>query len=838
MSTKKNAGVVTAYGAAVQAGYQGSYEDFCAAMKDLGVQVGYLENMSVTVTMLNPDQSPSASYSDGTLALNLPRGATGATGPQGPQGPQGETGPQGATGPQGETGPQGPTGPTGYPTDAQVQEAVGDWLEENVDPTTGYVLDRTLTQPNAAAPADLVGAQSEKIDEVLPDIGFTFPEYGSDWTGTDNSVTIKKTGNVFYFTGKHTGTNHYFSFLSDSFYVSSNNSPSGVSAGAYTLGNHLVFGRKYRVILKTLTSGKTPSLSYVAIRKYDNGSVTSVVEISAPSEGKGTMVSGEFIYDGSNLALTCQLGSAYNFNGYTLAVYILDITEENNLFVEIASDVYADNSKAIAITAKAAWTPVAFTFDAYEKYYFKNTASGNVGLRIGTSSTVSDDDLIITNSSGAGSVINFIPTKNYSYLFYIAPNATNGSFEIGHYVYEGTKVPAISFFTESALSSVDRESKYLTKIAFAGDSLIANDIGGSLPEAVDEGSGARPPRMEYNNVPRRFYDKVSWNKPTWRRLDHTDWTKSNFSELSYDWDGSSTEQLFKSTASGAYAEIVVPQGYEHFALVCRTASGKGKIDVTLNSGSVGTYTNPYYSATVETNSVVTDDVVPQNIARGLSQINTGVGSGAGNPLAIYTYFNLPSGQSNTLRFTANSSTEVDIWGGFYWTGNTCAVLNIGHGGHTTTDLKTHYVDELFPIDYDAVVFEIPEMNNLRLTLAQSEADIKYFFNNLIGKDVLFTSCNPLGLSIVHDENFYTTYSDPTQEQVNDLVRLMMFQAGKPFIDLFAYYTQKIVSRGGTLVGGQGGLWYTWDGQHGNEAGVKVWADCLWSELKNKPITIE
>lgn len=166
MSTKKNAGVVTAYGAAVQAGYQGSYEDFCAAMKDLGVQVGYLENMSVTVTMLNPDQSPSASYSDGTLALNLPRGATGATGPQGPQGPQGETGPQGATGPQGETGPQGPTGPTGYPTDAQVQEAVGDWLEENVDPTTGYVLDRTLTQPDAAAPADLVGAQSEKIEEV------------------------------------------------------------------------------------------------------------------------------------------------------------------------------------------------------------------------------------------------------------------------------------------------------------------------------------------------------------------------------------------------------------------------------------------------------------------------------------------------------------------------------------------------------------------------------------------------------------------------------------------------------------------------------------------------
>lgn len=145
MSTKKNAGVVTAYGSAVAGGYQGTYEDFCALMADLGVQVGYLENMTVTVTMLDPDQNPSASYGDGTFTLNIPRGATGATGPE---------------------GPQGPAGPTGYPTDAQVQEAVGEWLGENVDPTTGYVLDRTLTQPNAAAPADLVGAQSGKIDAV------------------------------------------------------------------------------------------------------------------------------------------------------------------------------------------------------------------------------------------------------------------------------------------------------------------------------------------------------------------------------------------------------------------------------------------------------------------------------------------------------------------------------------------------------------------------------------------------------------------------------------------------------------------------------------------------
>ena len=42
-------------------------------------------------------------------------------------------------------------------SDEQVTEAVDAWLEDNVDPETGYVLDSTLTMSNAAAPADKVG---------------------------------------------------------------------------------------------------------------------------------------------------------------------------------------------------------------------------------------------------------------------------------------------------------------------------------------------------------------------------------------------------------------------------------------------------------------------------------------------------------------------------------------------------------------------------------------------------------------------------------------------------------------------------------------------------------
>ena len=39
----------------------------------------------------------------------------------------------------------------------QIAETTAEWLEENVDPETGYVLDSSLTVDNAAANAKAVG---------------------------------------------------------------------------------------------------------------------------------------------------------------------------------------------------------------------------------------------------------------------------------------------------------------------------------------------------------------------------------------------------------------------------------------------------------------------------------------------------------------------------------------------------------------------------------------------------------------------------------------------------------------------------------------------------------
>jgi len=87
-----------------------------------------------------------------------PEGPSGPQGPRGEIGPQGPAGPTGPEGPAGPTGPEGPTGPQGNPADPTlVASAVDSYLGANITQETGYVLDRTLTMANAAAPADIVG---------------------------------------------------------------------------------------------------------------------------------------------------------------------------------------------------------------------------------------------------------------------------------------------------------------------------------------------------------------------------------------------------------------------------------------------------------------------------------------------------------------------------------------------------------------------------------------------------------------------------------------------------------------------------------------------------------
>lgn len=404
--------------------------------------------------------------------------------------------------------------------------------------------------------------------------------------------------------------------------------------------------------------------------------------------------------------------------------------------------------------------------------------------------------------------------------------------------------------TDNFIESINKKDKYLIKIAFCGDSLIANELGGDIPSDLDEGNTCRPMRLLYNNVPRRFYDKYCYNKPIFRRLDNSDWVKQGFSTFVEEDLFFGTQEVYhKAESSSAYSEITIPKGYEHFALIYRTKSGNGKINITINGERPSTinYENPIISNSVDipsgvtkemilsklnNNSLVNTDLVPLNLVVGNDIIDTNIGETVnGNPYAIYEWNNLED-KDNVIRIYPSDSTRIDVWGCFYWSGNTMVVMNLGHGGHTTTALNHHYRDELFNIEYDAIVFEVPEMNDCaRLTKEETISNLSYYFNALSNIEVLWTSCNTWGLSIIHDKNYYTEYTN--MQERNDIVRELMKSNNIPFVDIFSIFKNKIEKRGGTLEGGEGGLWYTLDGQHGNSEAVEIWHECLCQVFDKK-----
>ena len=83
MSVRYDAGVSTAYGAAVAGGYTGTYEEFCAALGALANVLEDLENFTVEITTLPAGEQATASYADGVLSLGIPKGDKGDTGATG-----------------------------------------------------------------------------------------------------------------------------------------------------------------------------------------------------------------------------------------------------------------------------------------------------------------------------------------------------------------------------------------------------------------------------------------------------------------------------------------------------------------------------------------------------------------------------------------------------------------------------------------------------------------------------------------------------------------------------------------------------------------------------------
>ena len=83
---KKTLGPVTAYRYAVKGGYSGTEQEFIEMLGNASVAIDELENMTATAETLEPGSDATAVYSEGNLAIGIPKGE------QGIRGLQGETG--------------------------------------------------------------------------------------------------------------------------------------------------------------------------------------------------------------------------------------------------------------------------------------------------------------------------------------------------------------------------------------------------------------------------------------------------------------------------------------------------------------------------------------------------------------------------------------------------------------------------------------------------------------------------------------------------------------------------------------------------------------------------
>jgi len=149
-------------------------------------------------------------------------------------------------------------------TDAQVTNAVNTWLDNNVDPATGYVLDSTLTMSNAAAPADKVGDLKSALSAVVA-------------TGTEE-VYFANTGTL---TGNSLGTGIRWMF-----------------------GNTVNAGEKIKSVSLTIPSAYTSDNNPLVIEIFEitNGTLNRVKEVSTvyPTSAAGSYVTIDINYTTNN----------------------------------------------------------------------------------------------------------------------------------------------------------------------------------------------------------------------------------------------------------------------------------------------------------------------------------------------------------------------------------------------------------------------------------------------------------------------------------------------------------------------------------------------------------
>lgn len=313
----------------------------------------------------------------GDPGIQGPKGDKGDTGPQGPQGLQGV---QGIPGEKGDTGLQGPKGDPGDPAPASaVVPAVEDWLEDNILQETGYVLDRSLTANNAAAPADLVGDLKNEITQITGNSEIIFtPDKYIDTSGAtvDINALIDSTtgykcavidateGDVFTINCTGGNSPRAWCFIDNSGNVISN------SIASYTAVN-LILSAPENSNKLVLNGKNTDASSWIGVLikdtvkelKNEIDTLDDAVLNSQPLNGWDTVnyISGKYI-NGSGTETNGAFRSteyipvtegdeiSYKLYGYSTLVWIITAYDSNKTRI-------ADNS----IIGQSGWKTGTFT---------------------------------------------------------------------------------------------------------------------------------------------------------------------------------------------------------------------------------------------------------------------------------------------------------------------------------------------------------------------------------------------------------------------------------------------------------------------------------------------
>ena len=246
------------------------------------------------------------------------------------------------------------------PTAELITETTESWLESNVDPDTGYVLDRTLTMENAAAPADMVGglqtAFTQLDDDVHDDFYLVDTTARVEWEqgriqseNGQNANSDARIRTVGYF-GNFNGVNSIgvandayfvvFAYSGDTYVGMWNPTTETFGSSSYwvtTFNCHANDNYKYRINVKKGSAGTdniTPTYG-ANIVFNENPEYVPAVEKSSPSKNIG------FGWEDGNIDIDTgndATGSGYRRSKYIPVeggkTYAFNIAENENAYSE------------------------------------------------------------------------------------------------------------------------------------------------------------------------------------------------------------------------------------------------------------------------------------------------------------------------------------------------------------------------------------------------------------------------------------------------------------------------------------------------------------------------